>query len=218
MTAILFEHPDAERYSASTHPEYLPDVSEFSDGGEDREFPADAGLPDAFGVDDGDGDDFVALAVRDVMARELLRPDGFGHVGELWDRDDNGIEYQPRARPAKLVCEVCDVCAWPLNLPRPWRQCEFAGSPGLWWREDRPAWCHCSRCMTAPRRRTGRPESYCSDGCRWRMKLARERARRRAEGAASRSFDAEADARADYEIAIRQREAQRIASDHYPRW
>lgn len=216
MTAGLFD-----RYSDVNRPEYLPDTCVAEDVGTARQYldgDDECATPAWFGVDDGDGEDFVDIAVRGAVARELLQQDGFGHVGELWDRDDAGIEYQARTRPTRPAIEVCSLCAWPLNLPRPWRSCEFDRSPGVWWRVDSPAWCHCGGCLCAPTRRNGRPESYCSDGCRWRMKLARERARRRAEGAVSRAFDDEADRRADYETAIRKREAQRIASDHYPRW
>jgi hypothetical protein len=166
---------------------------------------------------DDDGEENAEiLVIRDAVARDLLQRDGFGHVGELWDTDPTRrVDYEPRRRPEPNVRELCLLCGWPLDLPRSYRKCEFPYQPDSWWREDRPTWCHCNGCLTAPTNRQGRPEKFCYP-CKDRIKLARERAHRRAEGANSWSFDVEADRIANYQIAIRALAASR--SDNYPRW
>lgn len=135
------------------------------------------------------------------------------HVGETWDR-----RYEDdRKRPVKVVREVCALCGWPIALKHPWSACEFASQPRLWWRDDRPDFCHCNGCLCPPTGSMGRPK-YCGDECRHRVKLAWERGHRRAEGATSWSFDVEADRLVNYRMDIKELVRQRRASGHYPRW
>lgn len=174
-------------------------------------------LPDTFIVQDFDDEaadslDVVPIAVRGEIARELLQPDGFGHVGEIWDRG-----YEDRKKPARTVREICALCGWPISLRRRWSACEFPRRPGVWWRGDHWEFCRCHGCLCPPFGSVGRPK-YCSDECRHRIKLAFERGHRRAEGAKSWSFDDDADRLVNYRFGIRELVAQRIASDHYPRW
>jgi hypothetical protein len=140
-----------------------------------------------------------------------------GHIGELWDtrRDGAGwLEYEPRKRPVKMVREICALCAWPIPLKYPWSACEFKYQPGQWWRTDTWDFCECNGCLRPPKGSTGRP-MYCSDDCRYRMKLAWERGHRRSAGAKVWSSDADADRLVAYRMDIRKL-GQR--SDSYPRW
>jgi hypothetical protein len=170
-------------------------------------------LPNAFVIEDGESDcDVVPTVVRGEIASDLLRDDGFGHVGEFWDAD-----YEDRKRPAKTIRELCELCGWPINLVRSWSACEFTHQPGIWWRGDHWQFCRCNGCLCSPTGSMGRPK-YCSDKCRHRVKLAWERGHRRAEGAVSWSFDDDADRLVSYRLGIRQLANQRRASDYYPRW
>lgn len=172
------------------------------------EDPGDVVADHHFAADD----ELIALDIRGAIARDLLREDGFGHVGELWD-----AEYEDdRKRPTTTVREVCALCAGSIPLPRPWRHCEFPEHPYFWRQGDQWVYCHCNGCLVPSAGSMGRP-LYCSDKCRHRMKLAWERGRRRADGAKSWSSDAEADRIVKYRMDFRALVAERRATARYPR-
>lgn len=119
---------------------------------------------------------------------------GFGKIGELclWQGDGHDVGAKPdwvdvdghRVLKADYgPLEYCQVCSWPLPLKWPPPQCEFPYFPRVWWRGDRPAYCHCSGCLTRPK---GYGRKYCSPACEATADNARDRAKRAANGAKPR--------------------------------
>jgi hypothetical protein len=162
-----------------------------------------------------DPDERAAITARELIGDRYDDDDAdgdgtdsaCGHEGELWDpRDPNKRDYveivtvdqtgtQIKATWTKVIkapapkqfpSEYCRLCDWPVKLTV--RECEFPYMPRLWWRDDRPHYCHCNPCL--PRKGKQR---YCGD-CTDRGDNLQDRIRRFRNGATPRrTADAVAD-------------------------
>lgn len=74
-------------------------------------------------------------------------------------------------------------CEYPLPLMWPEPRCEYPYYPRVWWRDDRPAYCHCNGCMTHPK---GYGTKYCCPSHEAEIDNARDREQRRREGRPAR--------------------------------
>ncbi|WP_370331931.1 hypothetical protein [Mycolicibacterium hippocampi] len=140
--------------------------------------------------DEDTGDDYEAP----------LRPDVFRDFG--YDEDDDERDQAVRGH---RNTEVCLLCGWPLPLNWEWTQCEFPDAA--------TDLCSCNGCLRKPLRTRGHQPQYCGKDCADRMKFALRRAKRRAAGATSRTFDADADRIADYRLDMARRARQRKYED-----
>lgn len=124
-------------------------------------------------------------------------------IVEEWRRDDN---HRRNPTPphycscfaAERVDGHCRYigCDQPLPLDWPEPQCEFPYQPRQWWRDDRPAKCHCNGCLTHPR---GYGRRYCPDHLRT-FEYARNRRDNQLQGKATRAKRTEFDRAADKRV------------------
>ncbi|MGJ6126202.1 hypothetical protein QN239_26855 [Mycolicibacterium sp. Y3] len=177
-----------DRHSAAGRAEYLPDTAQPTRGGAALEFLTD------------DNDEYIELDPESPLVWG-------GHVGESWLSGDYVyIGGQKTRKPVPSdIAEVCRTCAvsWPLPIKRSWSDCEFGGPRE--WRSIHPemeavldddpllyrimpwlwTYCHCNGCLEY-RRGRGRPPKYCGPKCEAISDNARDRAKRRANGAIPR--------------------------------
>lgn len=90
-------------------------------------------------------------------------------------------------------------CHQPLPLDWPEALCEFPSQPRAWWRDDRPAYCHCNGCLTHPK---SHGRKHCPEHVAV-IDNAQDRERRRLAGAKARGKRTGIDVIADHLVRYR---------------